>query len=90
MTDRSSNFKKAKSTRIPNDELLRPSQGSASSQRSSRRGSDATFNESVGSFGDEDDEPEADSDDEEQEEVDLSSMTPAERLAHKRRMKRFR
>lgn len=92
MSERSRHVKKARSPRRTNDDFLHPSQGSTSSYRSSRRGSDATLSESIGSFDDDDDEdaPGESDEDEDQAEVDLSTMTPAERLAYKRRMKRFR
>lgn len=92
MSERSRNVKKARSPRRANEDLLHPSQGSTSSYRSSRRGSDATLSESIGSFDDdyEDAPGESEDEDEDQAEVDLSTMTPAERLTYKRRMKRFR
>ena len=50
------------------------------------------MSESIGSFDEDDEDAPGDSEDEDEDqaEVDLSTMTPAERLAYKRRMKRFR
>ena len=92
MSERSRNVKRARSPRRANEDFLHPSRSSTSSYRSSRRGSDATLSESIGSLDDDDEDAPGDSEDEDEDqaEVDLSTMTPAERLAYKRRMKRFR